>query len=178
MNILKEVFKSQVYPAMGCTEPACVALCGARAAQILGGPPESALFLLDRGTYKNGMGVTLPNTGGERGNLLAAAVGVLVADPSLEMKVLSKATPDLVARAKRLVEAKAVRLECLPDKRGLFVEARLRRGRLGSACRIEGTHTNFVFASRNGRKVFGSRGRRACAPPSTRGSWRRRPCGT
>ena len=36
MNLLKEVLKYQVYPAMGCTEPVSVALCAAHAAKELG----------------------------------------------------------------------------------------------------------------------------------------------
>ena len=67
MNILKEVLKYQVYPAMGCTEPVSVALCAAYAAKELGADIEKAEFQLDAGTYKNGMGVRIPNTDGEKG---------------------------------------------------------------------------------------------------------------
>jgi L-cysteine desulfidase len=161
MNVLQEVLKNQVYPAMGCTEPACVALCAAHAAKLLGRTPERAEFILDRGTYKNGMGVALPNTGGERGNLLAAAIGGLVARPELSMKVLAAATPRIVSNAKRLIAAGAVRLSCAPAQKGLFVEARVRAAGHRIVCRMADTHANLVFASRDGKALLGPA---ACGP--------------
>ena len=35
MNLLKEVLKHEVYPAMGCTEPAAIAFCAANAAKLI-----------------------------------------------------------------------------------------------------------------------------------------------
>ena len=100
MNMLKEVLKYQVYPAMGCTEPVSVALCAAYAAKELGEPIARADFKLDAGTYKNGMGVRIPNTDGEKGNLLAGAMGIVLAQPELNMQILGGADKQTVAKAK------------------------------------------------------------------------------
>ena len=97
MNLLKEVLTHQVYPAMGCTEPVSVALCAAYAAEQLSGPVQSALLRLDPGTYKNGCGVRIPNTAGEKGNVLAAALGLLIARPQLQMEILSGADEKMLA---------------------------------------------------------------------------------
>lgn len=60
MNLLKEVLKYQVYPAMGCTEPVSVALCAAHAAKELGEEAARADFKLDAGTYKTGWAYASP----------------------------------------------------------------------------------------------------------------------
>ena len=71
MNLLKEVLKHEVYPAMGCTEPAAIAFCAANAAKLIDEEIIKADIKTDAGTYKNGLAVALPNTKGETGNLLA-----------------------------------------------------------------------------------------------------------
>ena len=158
MNVLKEVLKHQVYPAMGCTEPVSVALCGAYAAQLLGQAPAKAVFRLDPGTYKNGCGVRIPNTDGEKGNLLAAAMGLLIARPDLQMEILSGADKALVARAKELVAQGKVRLEVAPEKHCFYIEASV-EGANGAkaACVIEGSHTEVVYLAKGGRTLKDTR---------------------
>ena len=154
MNVLKEVLKNQVYPAMGCTEPVSVALCGAYAAELLAQPVQKALFRLDPGTYKNGCGVRIPHTEGEKGNLLAAALGVLIAKPQLQMEILSEADAALLARAKEMVSRKQVRLEVAPEKHGFYIETRL-QGAAGAEvqCIIAGSHTDVVFLAKDGKII-------------------------
>ena len=47
----------QVVPAIGCTEPIAVALCVAKAKEILGTVPESIEINLSANILKNAMGV-------------------------------------------------------------------------------------------------------------------------
>ena len=154
MNALKEVLRHQVYPAMGCTEPASVALCAAHAAKALGEPVREALFLLDPGTYKNGMGVSLPNARGGKGNLLAGALGLLIADPGLRMEILRASTPVVLRRAQALLRAQRVRCVVAPDRRDSYVEARLSGRRHRSVCVIAGSHTEVVLLERDGRALL------------------------
>jgi L-cysteine desulfidase len=154
MNILKEVLKHQVYPAMGCTEPVSVALAAAHAAKALGAKPEDMLFILDPGTYKNGMGVSLPNTGGEKGNLLAGAMGALLAKPELKMEILKAATPALAKRARKYITSGAARVTVMPGKKELHVEVRLGGGRHSSACIISGSHTHVSLLEKDARRII------------------------
>ncbi len=85
MNLLKEVLKYEVFPAMGCTEPAAIALCAASASKLLDEKIIKAEIKTDAGTYKNGLAVTLPNANGEKGNLLAGALGILIKEPAFKM---------------------------------------------------------------------------------------------
>ncbi len=156
MNLLKEVLKHQVYPAMGCTEPVTVALCAAHAAKLLGEPVQEGLFVLDPGTYKNGMGVTLPNTRGQKGNLLAAALGMVIARPELNMEIFRAVTATVLRRAQALVRRQAVKIGVLPGRQGLQVEARLTSRRHSVVCVIAGSHTDLVLAEKDGRKIVDS----------------------
>ena len=47
----------QVVPAIGCTEPMCVALCTAKATEKLGQKPEKIVAKLSANILKNAMGV-------------------------------------------------------------------------------------------------------------------------
>ena len=152
MNLLKEVLANQVYPAMGCTEPVSVALCAAYAAKALGKIPQKAVFKLDAGTYKNGMGVRIPNTEGEKGNLLAGAMGLLIAKPELNMEILSGADKEVLSQAKKMVNAHAVTAQVLPQAHGFYVECEAQgAGGLTAKCVISGSHTHVTLLSVNGK---------------------------
>lgn len=152
MNLLKEVLANQVYPAMGCTEPVSVALCAAYAAKALGKIPQKAVFKLDAGTYKNGMGVRIPNTEGEKGNLLAGAMGLLIAKPELNMEILSGADKEVLSQAKKMLNAHAVTAHVLPQAHGFYVECEAQgAGGLTAKCVISGSHTHVTLLSVNGK---------------------------
>ena len=166
MNLLKEVLRRQVYPAMGCTEPVCVALCAAHAAKALGEPVRDAVFVLDPGTYKNGMGVSLPNACGGKGNLLAGALGLLIAEPALRMEILRKATPALVKKAGSLLRSGRARMSVAPDKKECYVEVSVRGEKHSAVCLIAGSHTHVAALSRDGRALV--KGCRRKAKPEER----------
>ena len=67
----------EVVPAIGCTEPMCVALCTARATEMLGSKPERIEARLSANILKNAMGVGIPGTG-MIGLPIAIALGALI----------------------------------------------------------------------------------------------------
>ena len=52
-----ELMHEQVVPAVGCTEPIAVALCVAKAKELLGTTPEKVELRLSANIVKNAMGV-------------------------------------------------------------------------------------------------------------------------
>lgn len=54
------LINQEVVPAIGCTEPAAVALCVAKATETLGILPEKITLLLSANILKNAMGVGIP----------------------------------------------------------------------------------------------------------------------
>lgn len=79
--------KQQVIPAMGCTEPICVALAVARATEELGARPERIKVLLSANILKNAMGVGIPGTG-MVGLPIAIALGATIGRSSYGLEVL------------------------------------------------------------------------------------------
>jgi len=61
-NILR-IVQEEVVPALGCTEPISLALASATARHYLGKLPERIEAKVSSNLMKNGMGVTVPNTG-------------------------------------------------------------------------------------------------------------------
>ena len=53
---INALVKSEVVPAIGCTEPIAVALCVAKATEVLGKRPEKITVLLSANILKNGGG--------------------------------------------------------------------------------------------------------------------------
>ncbi|PKL02661.1 MAG: serine dehydratase subunit alpha family protein, partial [Synergistetes bacterium HGW-Synergistetes-2] len=77
MFTVKEFLKTEVKPALGCTEPGAVALAVARAKEELPGDAENVVVTVSDSIYKNGVDVGIPGTKGLRGNNVAAALAVL-----------------------------------------------------------------------------------------------------
>jgi L-cysteine desulfidase len=76
MDVLKEVFRKDVHPAMGCTEPGAIALACSKAVAVArehghANPGsendiDAIHVVVSPGVFKNALGVTVPNTGGEK----------------------------------------------------------------------------------------------------------------
>jgi L-cysteine desulfidase len=171
MNIYKEVVKHEVFPAMGCTEPSSVAYAASVAARGINESPEKLTISVDRGTYKNGLAVTIPNTGGEKGNLIAGVLGALAARPDKKMEVLREVTPRILEDARRLIKSNAAGLKIHPGCTGFFVKVFLETKSHSSECIISGGHTNVVFHELDGEILVDCRNRPAS---STDTSYRER----
>ena len=93
---ITELIRREVIPAVGCTEPAAVALCTARATEMLGCRPEHIDVILSPNMLKNAMGVGIPGTG-RVGLPIAVALGATVGRSELGLEVLRDVTPQAVA---------------------------------------------------------------------------------
>ena len=96
---LLQLLRSEVIPAIGCTEPIAVALCTARAKELLGAEPDSITVHMSKNVYKNALAVGIPNTG-MTGLPIAIALGATVGRSEYMLEVLRDATPEAVAYAK------------------------------------------------------------------------------
>ena len=174
------LIKQEVIPAIGCTEPIAVALCVAKATEILGCKPHRIEAHLSANILKNAMGVGIPGTG-MIGLPIAIALGALIGKSEYGLEVLKECTPDAVEAGKRMIADEAISIklkEGITEK--LYIEitafgattstsgatttttgaTTTAATTTASSCPqtataiIAGGHTNFIYLSHNGEVLL------------------------
>ena len=101
-----EILKSELVPAMGCTEPIAIAYASAKARAALGENPEKISVSCSGNIIKNVKGVIVPNSGGQKGIETAAVLGAVGGDSTKELEVIANATDEARKLTKKLVAEK------------------------------------------------------------------------
>lgn len=143
------VLRRDVIPALGCTEPVTVALAAADAAKALGGTPASIVMEVNPNIYKNGMSVGIPRFS-RVGLEYAAALGALIADPSLELQVFSGITAEIEQKAIEMVEARKVSVTIDRSQTKIYARAEVESENGKALTIIKGSHNNIIHTSVNG----------------------------
>lgn len=146
--------KSEVIPAIGCTEPIAVALCVAKATEMLGCRPEKITLQLSANILKNAMGVGIPGTG-MIGLPIAVALGALIGKSAYQLEVLKDSTPEAVEAGRRFIDEKRIHI-ALKDgiSEKLYIEVCCEAGADKATAIIAGGHTSFVYEERNGEVLL------------------------
>jgi len=117
-----DLLKTEVVPALGCTEPIAVALAVAKAREVLAEKPQQVELLLSPNIFKNGMGVGIPGTG-MTGLPIAAALGAVYGKSSDSLEVLKGVDVKFVKLAKQMVKENRVKVGVKKGTEILYVEA-------------------------------------------------------
>ena len=147
----------EVVPAIGCTEPIAVALCTAKATEMLGKRPTDIQAFLSANILKNAMGVGIPGTD-MIGLPIAIALGAIIGKSEYGLEVLKDSNSEAVEEGKSLVDANAIQIglkEGIEEK--LYVEVVCRNGDDRTTAVISGGHTNFVYLEKNGETLLDRR---------------------
>lgn len=140
-----------VVPAMGCTEPICVALATAKATEILGTTPVKVEALLSANILKNAMGVGIPGTG-MVGLPIAIALGALIGKSAYGLEVIKDSNAQAVEQGKQFINEGRISISLNEETtEKLYVEIRCTdTERNTSRTIISGQHTNFTLMEKNG----------------------------
>lgn len=131
----------EVVPAIGCTEPMCVALCVARAKEQLGTEPDAISVSVSKNIYKNAMGVGIPGTG-MNGLPIAIALGATIGKSEYELEVLRDTTPEAVKYAKEYLQRVQPTIKIAQDAPDLlYVHVVMSRDGKTAEATIQGSHT-------------------------------------
>lgn len=150
------ILREELVPAVGCTEPACLALAGAKLREVLGEIPEKIQVRMSGNLIKNTKSVTIPHSNGLKGIETAVWLGVYGGETDRGLAVLSSVTDKNIEEARErtkdpsqcLVEL----LEDSPAKLHLILEGTA--GQSSALVEILHTHTNFVRIEKNGEALL------------------------
>ena len=144
---LLKLLKSEMMTAMGCTEPAAAALCGAKAHELLKNAKITKLIVTaSRDMVKNAMGVSIPSSQ-KKGICFAVALGYAIGSTSDGLNLLSKLNDEQRGIASEI----RTELVLAQDVPSLFigVRAECESGEYAVAI-VSGTHDRFSHVELNG----------------------------
>ena len=147
------MLKADVVPALGCTEPVCVALAAADAAKAVGGKVISVSVKVNANIYKNGMSAGIPNFH-TVGLQYAAAIGAVLQNPERKLELLKDMTEDATKEVDALVEASKVSVSIDETQTGLYVSCEVTTEQGVGHTIIRGAHTNIVLTEVDGKVLF------------------------
>lgn len=153
---VKDILQMEVTPALGCTEPAAIALATAAAAFLLKDKEIDGIELwVDPNIYKNGTAVAIPGTNGMTGLDVAAGVGAFGGDPHLGLEVLDTVDQLSIDQTKALIASQGIHIH-LFEESGLHVIASLSSGNDRAVAEIKDLHNNIVHLSLNDKDISDS----------------------
>lgn len=146
-DLLLEILKKEVKPAMGCTEPIAVAYAAAKAKQVLGGNTfEKMVVEVSPNFYKNGLAVGIPHTNFV-GLDIAAIVGFLDGNADAGLEVLKGVSDENTKEADEFLDQ--VELKIADTDESVYVKVYLTSGTDSSEVIIEGSHDQITSIKKN-----------------------------
>ena len=152
INILKE----ELVPAMGCTEPICLAYAAAKAHQVLGATPDRVEVLASGNIIKNVKSVIVPNTNGMKGIKAAVAVGIVAGNPDKALEVIANVTPEQKKKTEAYLASTPITVKHITCRDQLDVTVIAYNGEHHAHVRICGFHTNIVLVQKDNIILFQS----------------------
>lgn len=149
-----EVLKEELVMALGCTEPIALAYASAVARKELGAFPEKITAVCSGNIIKNVKGVTVPNSGGQKGIEVAVILGALGGNPDRKLEVLTEITQEQIEESRRLVNSDFCRVELAEGVANLYIC--IAAEKKGDVVKVEilDKHTNIVNIEKNGERLL------------------------
>ena len=151
------LINKEVVPAVGCTEPMAVALCAAKAAEVLGCRPQKVRAQLSANILKNAMGVGIPGTG-MIGLPIAIALGTLIGKSEYQLEVIKDLTPETLEEGKAFIKEQRItilRKSNIEEK--LYIEIESSTETSKATVIIACMHTNIVYVEKDGKVLLDNR---------------------
>ena len=148
------ILKTELVPALGCTEPIAIAFAAAKARDVLGSFPETIRVEASGNIVKNVQGVTVPNSGGLKGIDVAATLGAVGGDAEIGLEVLSKITEEQIKKTKELVDSGFCTCSLVDGKDNLYIRVTAKSGEDTAVVVVSEKHTNIAYVEKNGKVLI------------------------
>ena len=148
------ILKTELVPALGCTEPIAIAFAAAKARDVLGSFPETIRVEASGNIVKNVQGVTVPNSGGLKGIDVAATVGAVGGDAEIGLEALSKITEEQIKKTKELVDSGFCTCSLVDGKDNLYIRVTAKSGEDTAVVVVSEKHTNIAYVEKNGNVLI------------------------
>jgi L-cysteine desulfidase len=158
-----ELLKTELVPAMGCTEPVAVAYAAAQAREILGKMPDRVLVEVSGNIVKNVKSVIVPNTGGLKGLKAAAAAGIVAGRGDKKLEVIADVSDGQRREIEAFLKNVPIELRMADTERVLDINITVYAGSESTRVHITDDHTNIVFMEKDGAVIFAAEDERAQA---------------
>ncbi|MCC8139236.1 MAG: L-serine ammonia-lyase, iron-sulfur-dependent, subunit alpha [Lachnospiraceae bacterium] len=149
-----DILKSELVPALGCTEPIALAYAAAKARQVLGSFPDRIEIRCSGNIIKNVKGVVVPNSGGLKGVDVAAVLGVVGGNADRELEVLEEITPEHIEKAKELISQGYFTCKLQEHVANLYIVANVFHGEESASVTIVNRHTLITEIRKNGQVIY------------------------
>ncbi len=148
------ILKEELVAAMGCTEPIAIAYAAAKAYQELGEMPEHITISCSGNMIKNVKGVTVPNSGGQKGIETAAVLGVVGGRADKMLEVLEGVDDEARQRTRELVAAGICDVTLAENVPNLYIKAEMWTKDHKASVTIEEHHTDITEIEKDGKTIF------------------------
>lgn len=148
------ILRSELVPALGCTEPIALAYASAKAVEILGSFPLKIDVECSGNIIKNVKGVKVPNSGGLKGVEAAVLLGALGGDASRKLEVLESVTEEHRVRTRKLLEDRFCACSLKEGVPNLYIEVHAYGENDCVSVRLEHNHTNITLIAKNNDILF------------------------
>ncbi len=149
-----EILKEELVMALGCTEPIALAYASAVARKELGVFPEKITAVCSGNIIKNVKGVTVPNSGNQKGIEVAVTLGALGGNPDRKLEVLTEITEDQIEASRKLVKLGFCNVKLAEGVANLYICIIAVSKDDVVKVEILDKHTNIVNIEKNDKKVL------------------------
>lgn len=144
------LMESGMAPALGCTDPAGVALCAATARKVIRGEIIKVEAAFSLNLLKNAAAVNIPKTDNLCGVSIATALGIIGGNADKGLEVLEDVTDEHIIQACKLEQSGKIIVKVSDDPDKLHMNIKITTDEGVGEATIRGGYANIVSIKVNG----------------------------
>ncbi len=148
------ILHSELYCALGCTEPIAIAYAAALSRSALTGEAKHIEVHCSANIIKNVMAVTVPNSGGRKGIEVAAILGCLGGDETRALETLETVDDSHREKLLELLDSNFCEVHLKEGVSNLYVQCICSNATHESRATIQDRHTNVIELISDGKSLL------------------------